>query len=92
MVEFDGRLPILGQDQQKPRATANLIVSLVRSMDENGTFEPEATYLSGGQVQAIAGRSNICSAEDLCDMICDMIIPQVKIAVREEIKKALENR
>lgn len=75
--EFAGNLPILGAGQSKIRSTPQAIVSFVRSLDENGTFEPESTFLNGGQVQAIAGRGNICSAEDLVDMVVDALLPQL---------------
>lgn len=88
MAELGGNIPILGQQQQKPRATSSMIVSLVRSLDENGTFEPESTFLNNGQVQAVAGRSNICSAEDLADMICDTLMPRLREIVKTEMKLA----
>jgi len=84
MADFDGNLPLLGMKQEKVRTQPAFVVSFVRSLDENGQFEPETTFLNAGQVQAIAGRSNICSAEDLVDMIGDM----VRRIVREELKLA----
>lgn len=84
--EFAGNLPILGAEQAKMRATPQFLVSFVRSLDENGTFEPESTFLNNGVVQAIAGRSNICSAEDLVDMITDAVMAQVRVELRKLAK------
>lgn len=78
----NGNVPILGE--QKPRAMPQMIVSLVRSMDSNGTFEPESTVSNGNQVQAIAGRGNIMSGEDLVEMIIDGLKPALREIVRDE--------
>lgn len=82
MAEFDRNVPILGQEKQKIRTQPAFIVSFVRSLDENGQFEPESTFLNNGTVQAIAGRSNICSAEDLTDMIVDAVWLRFKDELR----------
>lgn len=89
MSELNGKVPLLGQDKTKIRATASALVSLVRSMDENGTFEPESAALVNGQVQATAGRANLCSAEDLVDMVVDALVPQFTNIVRDVIKQEL---
>ena len=83
--EFAGNLPILGKEQSKVRATTSGLVALVRTLDENGTFEPESSFLANGQVQAVAGRSNLASAEDLCDMICDALMPRIRDVVKQEL-------
>lgn len=83
MAEFDRNLPLLGIEKSRIRTQPAFIVSFVRSLDENGQFEPESTYLNDkGEAQAIAGRSNICSAEDLTDMIVDAVWLRLKDELR----------
>lgn len=84
MSEFNGKFPVLGE-QAKMRAAPPTFASLVRHMEEDGTFTPESTQLANGQIQAVAGRSNICSAEDLTDMIVDALIHRLKVLIREEL-------
>lgn len=80
---MNNNLPVLGQ--QKMKAMPSSLVSLVRHMDEDGTFEPESSQLNNGQIQAVAGRSNIMSGEDLIDAIVDALIPRLKSLIREEL-------
>lgn len=82
MGSLNDNVPLLGPKPAKMRAMPPMFVSLVRALDDNGTFEPEDVILVNGQPQAIAGRSNIVSAEDLVDMFGDM----VRKIIREEFK------
>lgn len=78
-------VPILGE--QKPRAMPQMIVSLVRSMDGNGTFAPESTRVNGNEVQAIAGRGNIMSGEDLAELIIEGLKPALREIMRDELAR-----
>ena len=80
----NGKVPMLGE--QQIRATPQMLVSLIRHLDDDGTFEPESTQLNNGQVQAVAGRSNIVSAEDLCDMIVDAVMAQLRVEIKKLLK------
>lgn len=85
MSEFNKNVPLLGQQQGKVRTAPQVIVSLVRAMDENGTFEPESTQLlPNGGIQATAGRSNLMSGEDLVAEVVDALIPRIKELIRQE--------
>lgn len=88
MAEFNGNYPILGQNEQKIRATIGVPIALIRDLDENGTFEPENAQQNSQGVAITVGRSNIVTAQDLVDMILDALIPSIKILIREELKKA----
>ncbi len=83
MSEFNGSVPALGR--QKARAGIGPPIALIRTLDDNATFEPEATTLTGGQVTAVAGRSNIVTAEDLVDLIIDALLPRLKGLIRSEL-------
>lgn len=73
-------VPILGQT--KPKAGVGLVGVLIRDLDENGLYDPEQVIDAGnGQLGAIPGRRNIVTAEDLVEMMREM--------VREEIAAAL---
>ena len=85
MSELNGKVPLLGEDKSTVRAAPATLVSLVRTLDEQGTFEPESAQLVNGQIQAIAGRSNICSAEDLTLMFIDALVPRLKGLIRAEL-------
>jgi hypothetical protein len=79
------RVPLLGE--QKIKATPNAIVSLVRHMDADGTFDPESSSVVNGNVQAIAGRGNLMSGEDLVEMLVDELKPVLRQIVREELAR-----
>jgi hypothetical protein len=83
--EINGKVPLLGE--QKVKATAQAIVTLVRHMDGDGTFEPERTQVVNGQVQAVAGRGNIMSGEDLIEAILDGMKPILRDVVRDELAR-----
>lgn len=73
-------VPILGQ--AKPKAGVNSVGVLIRDLDENGQYEPEQVISDGnGGLMALAGRRNLVTAEDLVEMMREM--------VREEIAAAL---
>ena len=74
----NNHLPILGA--QKPRLGAN-IVSLVRSLDEAGTFE------ASGVIQGPEGFVGITQREDYMD--ATDLLGAIRIIVREEIASAL---
>lgn len=89
MTEFNQNVPMLGQKQQV-RAIPPMFVSLVRTLDEHGTFEPESTQLGPtGQIQAVAGRSNLMSGEDLVEAVVDALMPQITARLRDIIKQEL---
>lgn len=84
--DFNGNLPILGQDGVKLRVAPGAPVSFVRRLDENGTYEPEGMHaVSTTQNNIIIGRSNLCSAEDLVDMMRD----ELREVIREELRRYL---
>lgn len=83
MSELNGKVPMLGE--QKIRATPQMLVSLIRHLEDDGTFEPESTQLNNGQVQAVAGRSNITSAEDLVEMLADELMPRLRDMLKQEL-------
>lgn len=85
--EFPGNLPILGSQQQKIRATIGPPISLIRDLDESGTFEPEHALQTTEGVQITVGRSNVVTAVDLVDMIIDALVPQLKVLIRQELTK-----
>jgi hypothetical protein len=78
-------VPVLGQ--QKMRAGVGPPLALIRTLDENGLFEPESTQLVGGQVMGVAGRGNLVTAEDLVDMLVDALAPQLKRLIRDEFER-----
>lgn len=84
----NGNIPMLGPKQEL-KAGVQGPFCLIRTMDENGHFTPESTVLINGQPQAIAGRTNIVSAEDLVDMITDSVMAQLRkelIMMMKEMK------
>lgn len=80
-INLGSNVPILGQ--QKPRAQVGAPLALIRALDEQATFEPEAVVNVGGQPVAIAGRANIVTAEELVDMIRD----ELREVIREELAR-----
>ncbi len=83
MQELNGNVPILGWPSM--RVVPQSLVSLVRSLDANGTFEPESVMNVGGVPQGVAGRSNIMSGEDLVDDIVEALKPAIREIVRDEL-------
>ncbi len=78
-------LPDLGK--QKVKALPPVFGPMIRHLDDDGTFEPESTQLNNGQVQAVAGRSNMVSAEDLCEMLIDELMPRLRDMFKEELAR-----
>lgn len=78
-------VPIIGQ--KKPKAGIGVVGALIHHLDDNGEYDPESVTLlpdGSGRMVATAGRANIVTAEDLVDMIEEM----VRRVVREEMRLA----
>ena len=77
----NGHVPLIGQ--QKIRGGVEFVTVMIRQLDEDGTYEPQAVIAGpNGQAVAVAGRENLVTAEDLVAMIREM--------VREELASALD--
>ena len=87
MTENGKAVPILGQGGKKPMAGVQTIGALIHHLNDDGEYEPENVALlpdGSGRMVAIPGRQNYVTAEDLVEMIEEM----VRRVVREEVKLA----
>lgn len=92
MSEMNGNVPLLGPKNGKTKAQVPRANPLIRRLDENGLVEPEEVKIINGQAVAFLGRSNLVDAEDLIGMIIDAQEAQIGRIVRDELKKALQNK
>lgn len=88
MNDFGGNIPLLGPKPDQVKTGVGPPIALIRDLDENALFEPEATVQTPQGLMAISGRSNIVTAVDLVDMIVDALRP----CIREEVAKLVREQ
>ena len=84
-VSMNGMAKILGP---KPRASVQL-GGIVRSLDANGTFEPEAVIAGPAGAIASPHRSDVVTAEELVEMFWERAQVGIRAIVRDELERAV---